>query len=493
MLSSSDNNRTEVLLQAPGVVKTLGADPVIVPAGPVVLVLPSNTRNVKLDGRVRATSGSSPALLPVDLSRSVGFHRLEIDRRSYWFATNDAKLTLDGIEQLLRYLREHHLGTTWSGQIMFSDGRVLRDPHVVFGWLENRLPPLVDAVNVIARRPVWGTERQDKLSRRGGPIVLPSATHALIRSSPAQYLEPADPGILTIGKKQYNPLRVVARRRTTSLRTTAHLRLIALLDQMGRLVCEVQSRVDDRESWHACEGWRSQIQALLASNFCRELRRTDVTAGALSMPASPEEVSDPRYRLVYETVLSLRKGFGWDATRYPLDHYSYVSYADQIYQAFVGAVIADGLGCWLTDPVIGRAPRAAFTNDTFAMILNRVPPERLLRSWRHSSTTPDALRPDVLIEHLPDRRVLLIDAKYRAAGTRATESSRSEVMAYMAAYGLTTAVIAYPAGAPESKPMTVEGSGQRLIELPVVPHAGMVGALHEWLPDLLRHLSWGRY
>jgi hypothetical protein len=493
MPAAAGGSPAEVLLMADGVVKQFGTHPITVPAGPVVLVLPRGTRSVRLDGRERKAPEGSPALLPVDLSRSVGFHRLEISSHSYWFATNDSKLTLDGIEELLRYLREYHLGTTWSGQIMFSDGQVLRDPHVVFGWLENRLAPLLEAVKMIALRPLWGTVQQDSLRRRGGPGVTPSATLALLRSSPAQYLEPAENGILAIGKNRYNPLRVVAHRRTASLHSVAHLRLIALMSHLSHLVREVYDYVDDAKARQTCEKWQDQIRKLLASSFCQALRRAGARASSLAVPVSPEEASDRRYRVVYETALSLKRGFGWDATQKPLDRFSYVSYADQIYQAFVGAAIADALECRPTDPVLGRTSRASFGNNTLSMILNRVPPDRLLRSWRHVSTTPDSLRPDVLIEHLPDRRVLLIDAKYRATGNRATESSRAEVMMYMAAFGLSTAVIAYPANSPSARPALVEGAGQRLIELPVVPHADLGKMLREWLPELLQYLEWGSY
>ncbi len=64
----------------------------------------------------------------------------------------------------------------------------------------------------------------------------------------------------------------------------------------------------------------------------------------------------------------------------------------------------------------------------------------------------------------------------------------------MAAYGLSTAVIAYPPHSSKHvKVITVEGSGQRLIELPIAPRPSLEESLAVEVPLLLGHLARGRY
>jgi hypothetical protein len=482
-----------VMIQARNVTSVLGAVPVIVPAGQIILIFASARHAVRLDGEASTPVGDTPALLAVDMTRSVGFHRLDFAGHTFWFGTEDSKLALDGIEHMLQYLREYHFGTTWHGQILFSSGELLRDPHVVYGWLENHAEALLDTALSITRRPVWGAARTQKLSRHAGPGVISASTHALLRANPQRYLEADPSGVLSVADQRYNPLRVVSRRRITSLQTVAHLRLTALLDVVASLIREVDNAEPDEPVRLKCQAWYVQTRRLLASDFFFQVRRRG-TVGALLAARSPVETSDSRYQLIFQIASSLRRNFGWDATRKAVDRYAYVRYADQIYQAFVSVAIAAALDCQPTDPVTGRAPGAAFAGGHYRIYADRVPPAELLRSWRHWSSTPDQLRPDLVIERLPDRRTLLLDAKYRASGNRATEDSRREVMSYMEAFGLSTAVIVYPpADAAYSQVTVVEGSGQRLIELPLRPHQGMNHMLSSELPDILRHLNWGRY
>ncbi len=114
----------------------LGSEAVTVPAGVTVVSISGfDSRTVPVDGRrVRLSSGSEGVVV-LDLSRSTGYHRIVVDGATYWFGTDDAKLGLAGIEAMLRQLGT--LGTGWTGQVLFSDGTGLRDPHVVHGWLED--------------------------------------------------------------------------------------------------------------------------------------------------------------------------------------------------------------------------------------------------------------------------------------------------------------------------------------------------------------------
>jgi hypothetical protein len=105
----------------------LGPEPTYVNAGVVLLTIRGcQGRPVTLDGRATRLPAGEPAVLSVDLKTSTGFHRLAIGPDEFWFATADAKLGLDGVTEMLNDMAG--IGTGWSGQILFSDGALLRDP-----------------------------------------------------------------------------------------------------------------------------------------------------------------------------------------------------------------------------------------------------------------------------------------------------------------------------------------------------------------------------
>ncbi|MGA5818562.1 hypothetical protein ACPC54_11985 [Kitasatospora sp. NPDC094028] len=458
--------------------------PAVVGAGRVLVVVPSGVGAVRLDGqRVRVAGG----LLPVDLTRSTGFHRLVVEGREYWFGTEDAKLGLDGIERMLNHLRTVYTGAGWRGQVLFSSGDVLRDPHVVYGWLDRHVAAVVAVAREILAQPRWGSETGRRTSRVGGPGVDAAATHRLLRSDPRRLL-------VELPGQGYLPLRVVRKDRRASVRTAANLRLLALLRVVARLAGEVRAAADDEAVAARCLGWQEEVGGLLRLGVLRELGRDGVSANALHAARTTDELADRRYRAMYGQAESLRRNFGWQATREPVNRFAYVDYADRIYQSFVAVAMADALGCAPVDPVLGRAAGAAFRGPEFDVHVDRTPPAGVLRSWRLASSTPDQLRPDVLVHRREDGAVLLLDAKYRARGNRATEDSRKEVLAYMASYGLESAVIAYPpASSAYAQVAVVEGAGQRLIELPVAPRAGLRAELAAEVPKLLAHLAPGRY
>jgi hypothetical protein len=94
----------------------------VLPAASLVLAISGAPGcAVTLDGKARWLSGGNPGLLAVDLTRSTGFHYLEVGRESTWFGTEDANLRLAGIEAMLAQLRTS--GTAWSGQALFSNGQ----------------------------------------------------------------------------------------------------------------------------------------------------------------------------------------------------------------------------------------------------------------------------------------------------------------------------------------------------------------------------------
>ena len=208
----------------------LGPEACILPAGRgVISVVGSKTRNVLLDGQLsRLSLAGSIGLLGFDLTRSTGYHRLEVEGRVFWFGTADAKLRLEGVEAMLSHLRS--LGTGWTGQALFSDGTGLRDAHVVYAWLDEHADRSLAAVSSILRSPHPNTTDDRVLRRRGGPRVLLSPTLRLLRSAPHRYLEENPFGLVAVAGSRYDPLRVVARRRQSTFRTPANIRAVFVLD-----------------------------------------------------------------------------------------------------------------------------------------------------------------------------------------------------------------------------------------------------------------------
>lgn len=93
-------------------------EPTVVPAGQLVLVVASGrSRNVILDGLTIRLSSGREGIVAVDLTGSTGYHRIEVDGAALWFATEDAKLGLEGVEAMLARLRT--VGTMdWPGALL---------------------------------------------------------------------------------------------------------------------------------------------------------------------------------------------------------------------------------------------------------------------------------------------------------------------------------------------------------------------------------------
>jgi hypothetical protein len=435
--------------------------------------------DVLLDGRLLPVTGPR-VLTAVDLTRSTGFHRLQVGRQTFWFATEDAKLRLDGIEQMLATLRTSGVG--WSGQLLFSDGVVLRDPHVVYSWLDRCGDAALDCVRRIINTPRTITRSDRSPSRRGGRPLHQAATTRLLRAHPDRYLEQSPTGLLTLGGKRYDPLRVVVRTRATSVESTANRRAVSLISRLDGLASEVLAANPDSNVAQRSRTWRESASQLLRRPLARTLA-AGAPVGVLAAPRQTEETVDARYRESYRLSIDLSAKFGWAPTQRMLPRFSYVNRADTIYQAFVATVLADALGLAQTAPVLGQAP-LAFAGDEYEIYYDTHPDPSVLRSWRHGSAKPDASRPDVLLRRRPSGELLVIDAKYRVEGTQATEDSRKDISAYMALYGLDTVVIAFPGQSP-ARCTAVTGQGKTILELPIGPWSGLKTELVGELPTLI--------
>jgi len=475
---TASNARVTAVVGANAV--TLTKEVTTLPAAPVIVdVVSPEGVDVRLDGRL--LHGAGPRVLTaVDLTRSTGFHRLQVGQQTFSFATEDAKLRLDGIEQMLSALRTS--GTGWSGQLLFSDGVALRDPHVVYSWLDRCADATLECVRRIIDVPLSISRSDRTPSRRGGRSLHQTATTRLLRAHPDRYLEQSPAGLLRLGGKRYDPLRVVVRTRTTSVESAANRRAVCLVSRLDGLVSEVLAADPDAHVAERCRSWRESVSRLLRRPLARMLA-AGAPVGALAAPRQTEEAVAARYRESYRFSVDLTARFGWAPTQRVLPRFSYVDRADTIYQAFVATVLADALGLAQTAPVLGQMP-LAFAGDDYEIYYDTHPGPSVLRSWRYGSARPDASRPDVLLRRRSSGEVLVIDAKYRVEGTQATEDSRKDVSAYMALYGLDTVVIAYPGQSP-ARCAVVTGQGKTILELPVGPWPGLKTELVDALPRLV--------
>jgi len=145
------------------------------------------------------------------------------------------------------------------------------------------------------------------------------------------------------------------------------------------------------------------------------------------------------------------------------------------------------LGIPPTSPNLGMK-QPAFESREWALYYNVVPPPAVLRTWRSYSSFPDSYRPDVLLHHKRTGQVALIDAKYRQDGDAPPESARKELLAYMAAYGINRAALAFPPRTTMPKPRAISAQGNSLIELALIPAPDVATRLSELLPNLLAQL-----
>ncbi|EID77418.1 MULTISPECIES: hypothetical protein [Rhodococcus] len=454
----------------------LDDDPRIVPAGQVILaVAGSGAKTVSLDGKRMRLSGG---LLSVDLTRSTGYHRLDVDGRTFWFGTQDAKLRLAGIESMLNELGS--LGTGWGGQVLFSDGQGLRDAHVVYGWLDEWAEFALTAIAEVLASPRPRSTRSTALSRRGGAGVLRAPTLRLLRSAPRQYLSPNPEGALTMSDgSRYDPLRVVVQKRSSTLDTIANRRAVSLLPWLIRLTREVLDSGPSEGAKTRCRLWLNQAETLARRPLAQALRTNRQGPG---QPRQAEESTEAAYRKTYSLASDIRRLFGWSASTQPLPRYSYVDRSDQIYQAYSASRLARELGLRQTHPILGMEP-LAFTGEDFDLYYDVVPPGSVLRSWRASSERPDDSRPDLVLHERASGRVAILDAKYRVARDGgASEDSRKEVTSYLGLYGVPAISILFPGG---GSPTTVNGHGLSIHEIPLRPGS----ELQEAIPLIIDSLS----
>ncbi|CAN5654126.1 hypothetical protein BH23CHL7_BH23CHL7_20350 [soil metagenome] len=442
-------------------------DPTVLEAGQVLLAISAPQGiPVRLDGRVVPTrSVAGTRLLAVDLSRSTGFHHLQLGAdQSHWFGTTDSKLRMVGIRDMLKFLREQCLG--WTGQLVFSDGTRLRDVHTIYGWLDQHADRALDVARQIADRPIHRSTRDLTVTREGGHAVALRPTLSLLRRRPHLLLAGAEGGSISLPGGTFTPLKVVAKTRKPSEQTVANRRAAWVVIQVGRLAAEAGRAVSDPAERQRTAHWVAEARMLLARAPFAPLV---VGLRGWSSPPRPvsEETTESRYAASFSIAQSLKVLALDDPTLQIKPIHTYVSYADQIFQAFVAAVLAEALGLMR---VSGSVDGPQYSGNEWRLFANTHPPARVIRSWRSYGAEPDVYRPDVLLEHVPTGRTLIGDAKYRNEGARASEDSRKELLSYMGAYGVDSVAVFYPPDPPDALSLhRLEGQSRRLLEVPIAP------------------------
>lgn len=442
-----------------------GGEVAYVPAERAVIAFRGGSwpRLIRIDGRPVRVPPGDPALIMLDLTESTGFHMLEVEGDTYCFASEDTKLRLGGIEEMLREMRG--AGTGWGGQLMFSDGTGLRDPHVVFGWLDEWADQTLTRVAQVLSAPIVSHVAETYLSRRAERHVLPHRTLRLIRSNPRGYLTTSPAGPLLVNGRRYLPSRFVLRRYRASIETPAHRRMVALLRHIERLSKEVLTVESDAMTRARCRAWLATAEECLLQPLCQRVSASHAPIPPLVRES--EELTDRRYRQLFDCYADFCHGFGWLAQSMFLPRYSYVARANQIYQAYVASCSAAQLGLVPAALILGSA-QPAFSDTDLELYYDCEPPMEVLRSWRLVSNLPDHSRPDLVLRMPSTGNVAVMDAKYRVGPDGgATEDSRRDVSSYLDLYGLKTITIVFPGK--DSAYREVAGHDKVIYEIPLSP------------------------
>ena len=178
-------------------------------------------------------------LLPLDTFRSVGFHCLQVGSEEYYFATEDAKLKLEGILTLLRCIE--HEGLSWGQQLFFSDGTGIRDSRIDYAWLRDKLAELVAAAEAISDRPARLFRTRTTVGPpRTGRIAL-QKTVALLRANPRSLLEEHPRGVVEFRGTRYMPRLAVTTMRERSFDHVSNIRATKLLEQVRGLCGQLRA------------------------------------------------------------------------------------------------------------------------------------------------------------------------------------------------------------------------------------------------------------
>ena len=460
--------------------------PTIVPSSHLVLEiegadLPNEARLDSVAIPIALNGDATRGYGGLDASRSVGFHRLEVAGRVFLFGTEDAKLRLDGVREMLSYIDT--TGLSWGQQLFFADGKALRHAKVDYAWLTANWGELSDVSRRIAERPIRRSAVRSRRTREVQRRLRLSDTLQLLRSNVARHLESHPSGVFEFQGQRFHPnIGVVVVPHPTG-DTRAHRRLTRLLESCEEVGAGLLADLPPSQR----RGVRAIIQEarqLLNLYPFSALRDRMQEPAAL---ASPEEQVDDRYRVAFRLAEEFRESLGWEAGSPAAGAlFAFVTYADEVYQAFVAVVLADAFKLQLAVPALEpKLQLPCFRSERYELYYDTVPPAQWFRNWRAQSIRPAEMRPDLTLIDLEQRAALLLDAKYRIRNSGSLPpSSASDCQVYMQAFGVPQFAVCYPG----DKLREISGDGNRILEVPIRPGPGLAAYAQDVLKPALEGL-----
>jgi hypothetical protein len=413
----------------------------------------------------------------VDLQRYTGFHQLFVQPdRQYLFGTQDAKLRIDGVVEMLDFLATQAagLGLAWSGVLQFSGtGRVLRDPRLDAAWLERCGPEVIRLGRAIARAPRSRSAVIQERASHGVPDI--TGTLSLLRRN-THLLDEHASGPIEVGGQRWIPREIVRRRRVSSVDTPGNRAATRLLAATRELVRATRTAAPAGDALRLVS-LEDDLTALLRSPPFQVILRQRNHLRLVSVPS--DERRDPRYRRVRVLLDELLRDRQWDPSTALNGTWAFAAVADKVYQTFAALMVAHAMGLKPLESLDGDGPH--FGDERYHVWVDRTPPAEVLADWREGTIRKSALRPDITVLDRESQQVAVLDAKYRSTGDRATAESLTEVQLYLQAYGQSGAMILYP-------PSTTQGpwashdvtDGRfRLIEMPLRPGAGLIAHMQQ--------------
>ncbi len=435
-------------------------------SGPAVLVLEglSPLALVELDGKtITMVRKGNSWFITLDFTRSVGFHYVVAGDNTLLFVTEDTKLRLAGIMEIVNYIGASSL--SHSGQLLFSSGQSIMELTTNFSWLWKHLPKIAATIDDLFNNPPRSSQSATKIANNLKRPIDTAATISLLRRSP-YLLEKYETGPIHVSGQSFIPRQVIIKAKRSTLDATATNRALLLAHNCVSIMALLPRSVT------------KQTKTLLSSarkleNNIVKIRRLSCSpalSATLPLNPTPLELSDPRHNYIfrrYSEQVGRRFGHASDvAGTLSL----FVKQSDELYQAFVTLCIAKLLNCVPTrEPLTARMRQPAFAND-FLEIYYDTEPACVATTWRSETARPDRARPDITIASKLNNTYLLIDAKYRNDGNRASADSLAEVQYYLNTFCTDRAMIIYPPDEPQfSKIISLSSRGQTLFQVPFSP------------------------
>lgn len=451
------------------------AEPVIVPAEYLSIEIEAE----RLPSHVLLDQRSTPIVLNdagtrgvffVDAFRSVGFHCLQIEDARFYFATEDAKLQLQGIRKILEAIDRN--GLSWGQQLFFADGAAVRDPRVDYAWLTDVGSHIVRTASAIADRP-W--RRQDSCRVRGRPgpgHILVGPTMAMLRRAGRESLERLPGGPISFRGESYWPQAAVMDRPTTSIDTLGNRRTTALLVEARALAHYLRTRADVPAEV------KRQLQPVEEdlAKCCDRFPFSVLSSRPFRLKSEPstEEMVDERYAEAYRLYQHLNRDLGWEPSVQLADEFAYVTYADQIYEAFAVVAIAKAAEVPRVGPALRPyLSRPSFRSVRFDFYYDTEPPTPEFQNWRNKSSRPTEMRPDLTIVDRESKTGIFLDAKYRVESSgRLPSSAINDCQVYLQSFGRKNIAVCYPG--PQPKISEIAADGFRILEIALGPYENLL-------------------